>query len=161
MSWSLTLRHGDFIVEGTHFATVTGSRKLIQDLKCAILERMGTDSLHPSFGSLIDGGRTAEGRQVEGVIGETDLDLVALQIESELTRLIRQHQGVQLARAKQDKLVYGKATLSPGEVLYELVDLAFSPNQDALRVTARLRTADNHVFDFDVPIALDSVPPPL
>lgn len=156
MSWSLSLRNGDFVVDGTRLGTVTGSKKLVQDLRCAILEHMGTDNLHPGYGSLIDGGRTPEGRMVEGVIGETDLDLVALQIESELGRLARQHQGVQLARARQDKLVYGKATLSPGEVLYELVEVAFSPHQDSLRVKARIRTADNRAFDFDVPIDLDA-----
>jgi hypothetical protein len=153
MSWSLELRNGDLTVEGASLGTCTGSQKLVQDLRCHILEHMGTDSMHPTFGSTLDGGTGSDGLYNPGVIGETDLELVTLEIESELTRIIKEHQNKQLARAKQDRLVYGKATLSPGEVLYSLAGISFVQNQDVLFVVVSITTASGEDIGLEIPLS--------
>lgn len=152
MSWSLQIKDGDFKVDSAHLGTVIGQYKLVQDMTCAIMERMGTDNLHPEYGSLIDGGRTPDGVSVGSVIGDEDTEMVALKIETELTRVARQLQNQQLARAKADKMTYGKATLSPQEVLMELQGIDFFMSEDRLSVLVHLTTATGVEFDVTIPI---------
>ncbi len=158
MSWSLEISNGDFRVDAAHLGMVTRQHKLIQDFRCAILEKMGTDNVHPSFGSIIDGGRTPDGVEASSIIGESDLDLVVLEIESELTRIARNIQRVQLARAKQDKITLGRATLDPHEVLVELAGIDFSQTFDQLRITVKITTARGTSFDMNLPIEIPVTP---
>lgn len=152
MSWSLQITHGDFQVESAHLGTVTAQAKLVQDFRCAILEQMGTDNLHPDFGSLIDGGTTPEGVTSNGVIGETDLNLVALVIETEINRIARYMQRAQLSRAKSDKMTYGKATLVPQEVLLQLNGIDMTQTEDKIKVIVHLTSASNANFDIDLAV---------
>lgn len=153
MSWSLRIgEDGDFHVDAAHLGTVTAQNKLVQDFRCALLEQMGTDNLHPDFGSLIDGGITPEGVASEGVIGETDLRMVALTIESEVARIARRMQQYQLARAKSDRLTYGRATMVPQEVLLQLNGVDLLQKEDQIYVTIRLTAANNTDFDINLPI---------
>src|SRR4051812_37950439 len=107
MSWSLQLRNGDLALGGANLGIVTGSQKLTQDLRCAILEKMGTDELHPWYGSLLDGGMDAEGVVSPGYIGETDWELGALNVQAEIRRIAKQYQDAQAARLENDRLTYG------------------------------------------------------
>jgi hypothetical protein len=152
MSWSLQITNGDFRVDAAHLGTVIGQPKLVQDFRCALLEEMGLDNLHPQFGSLIDGGTTPDGVTSTGVIGEDDLDMVVLMIETEVTRIARYIQQTQLARAKQDRFTYGKATLDPQEVLLALNGMDFEQNQDSIRVIVHLTSANNDNFDINLPV---------
>jgi hypothetical protein len=156
MSWSLQISDGDFRVDAAHLGAVTGQAKLVQDFRCALLEQMGTDNLHPDFGSLIDGGVTPEGVHHSGVIGENDLEMVALTIETDVTRIARYIQRSQLTRAKQDRFTYGRATLDPQEVLLALTGVTFEQKEDNLRVIVHLTSAINK--DFDVELAINSNP---
>lgn len=117
---------------------------------------MGTDSLHPTFGSLIDGGTNTDGVEVPGVVGETNLDLAVLEIEAEIQRIVRDYQRQQLDRAKRDKLTYGKATLEPEEVLVDLTGISFVPDQDALAVTISIQTGTGDNVDLSLPVDLSA-----
>lgn len=152
MSWSLRLQYGDFVVNNASLGVATKQQKLVQDLRCAILEKMGTDNLHPSYGSLIDGGVTPDGVETEGIIGETDLDLAMLEVESEISRIARNHQREQLERAKRDKLNLGRATLDPEEVLIEITGLDFDQVEDALKVLVTLQTATGSEFELQLDV---------
>lgn len=157
MSWSLQLQHGDFAIGGARLGTVTGGRKLLQDIRCAILEKMGTDNLHPGYGSIIDGGITPDGAIANGVIGEADIDLAMIEVEAEINRITRDYQRQQLARAKQDKLIYGKATLDASEVLIDLQSLNFYQNQDTLFIQITYVTGiDGAPVSIDIPVGTDS-----
>lgn len=151
MSWSLQLRHGDFALSSASYGTVTSKAKLVQDLRCHILERMGTDPSHPGYGSLLDGGVTPEGEVVNGVIGENRSRLVETQVQADLLRIVREHQAKQLARAKQDKLTTGRPTQVPGEILYSLDGIDVYQELDVLFVTLRIRTAtgEESTLDFN------------
>jgi hypothetical protein len=152
MSWSLQLSHGDFTVSQAQFGTVTNESKLVQDLRCALLQKMGSDLLHTDFGSVIDGGIGPDGSYVEGVVGENDIDMAVLFIESEIQRVVRAHQARQLARAKADRSTYGRATLGPREVVIGLANIAIIQDQDILNVAVTLQVGSGEMIDINVPL---------
>lgn len=116
MSYSLQLRNGDLVVDRGRLGFVTGPQKLVQDIRCALLERMGTDDLHPEFGSILDGG-TVDGEEVEGIIGETDPQVIRSFVATEVNRIISAYRNAQINRAQTDLITYSKTTLSLGEAL--------------------------------------------
>jgi hypothetical protein len=156
MSWSLRLQHGDLALSGASFGTVINEQKLVQDLRCWILEQMGTDSLHPGYGSLIDGGVKSDGTIVDSIIGDSDLDMVLLRVESELQRIVAEYQGQQLSRAKADRLIYNKATLTLREVLLAVTNIQASASGTSLNVVLSIQTAAGRSLDFTVALPTDS-----
>lgn len=139
MTWTLALQHGDLSLGPASLGTVTGSAKLLQDLRCFLLEQMGTDDLHPTFGSLIDGG-VENGQYVPGVIGQTHGPFATAAVQSEIRRMVAGYQARQLARARSDQAIYGKATLSLGEVLVSLSRVEVEQLQTRMTVTLFLVT---------------------
>lgn len=153
MSWSLRLKNGDLVLEGQHVAQVSGTAKLVQDLKCAILESRGHDKYHPEFGSIIDGGFNENGVYVPSVIGETDWAFVALRVESEIRRICSEYQRSQIERDKADRLRYGRSTLDLSEVLESVTNVDITQVQDTMRVRVSIRTASGKPATIDVPVA--------
>lgn len=152
MTWSFWVTHGDFRLNGSHFGIVTDTAKLTQDLRCALLEKMGTDNLHPGFGSLIDGGTRSDGLEVPGVVGESRLDLVLMAIESEIRRIGRDHQAKQLARVKADRSTYNKSTITPREALIAISNINVEQVQDNLNITVSLQTAAGSQTDVNLSV---------
>lgn len=134
MTWSLQVSRGDLALSGGSLGTVSNENKLLQDLRHYLLERMGTDDLHPGYGSLIDGGTLPSGRNVPSAIGGWDFRSLKVDIEMDIRRIAVEYQRRQLARAKSDRLRYNKTTLTPGEILAELSFIEFTQNEDALLV---------------------------
>jgi hypothetical protein len=153
MSWSLALRNGDLALGGTQLATVTSSRKLVQDLRCALLEPMGTDDLHPSFGSLIDGGRKPDGTMVPSLIGSHNWRRAAIEVRAEINRIADEHRRRQLMRAREDQFTYGKPTLDPGELLIQITDLRMVQVQDSLVVNVTLKVGNGTTHEINIPIS--------
>lgn len=151
MSWSLQIRKGDLVTNGATLGTVSGSNKMVQDLRCAILERMGTDESHPWFGSLIDGGRL-NGVEQPSVIATTDWNMAVLSIEGEIRRLVDQYQKQQIARSESDRSRYGKPTLSPSELLMGIGSIEFFQAQDNLLCRVTLVTAADGELVVNVPL---------
>lgn len=151
MTWSLQLHNGDFAVTGAQFGTVTNEQKLTQDLRCALLEAMGTDDMHPDYGSLIDGGTLPDGTTVPGVIGLLDINQVAATVQSEIERIAQAYQNQQLNRAKSDRLTYNRVSLSPAEVLLG-VGLTLTQQEDTLLVNIALSTARGDDINIALPI---------
>lgn len=156
MSWSLQLRAGDLIVGGASFGTATGRAKLVQDLRCAILERMGTDEDHPWFGSLIDGGRL-NGTEQESIIATDDWDRAALAVEGEIRRIVDQYQKQQIVRTEQDRSAYGKPTLTPGELLMGVNNIQFFQAQDNLLCRVTLVTGADQEIPINVPLGTNTL----
>lgn len=140
MSWSLAIQNGDLVHGGNGFNTVAGGAKLVQDLRCVILEPMGTDSLHPSYGSIIDGGVDTNGTYHEGIIGQINDASAASMVRAELQRIVKGYQGQQVARNNTDLAVYGKSTLTADEALLNIASIALQQVQDEILVTATLQT---------------------
>lgn len=155
MSWSLALQNGDLALSGASLATVTDANKLTQDLRCALAERMGDDDMHPTFGSLIDGGVTPSGQVIPSVIGMDDVNQVAATIQSEVTRIVAAYQAQQLNRAKDDLTTYNRVSLSSAEVLLSST-IDFVQETDSLLVTITLSTAAGEDITVALPILTNS-----
>jgi hypothetical protein len=151
MSWSLQLRNGDLVLGGTSLAQVSGAQKMVQDLRCTILERMGTDDLHPWFGSLIDGG-IQEGVQQPSLIGEHDWQVASLTVQSEIRRIITQYQDMQIKRIENDRITYGASSLNPDEVLLGIQNIQIFQAEDRMMVKIALLTGINQTVNLDVSI---------
>ena len=141
MTWSLKLRNGDLERSSNRLAKVTNETKMIQDLRIQFLTKMGIDDLHPEFGSLLDGGTTPDGIAHDTFIGTDDKENAKLLIQSELHRIINDYQQKQLVRAKRDKMVYGKATLTPSEVVLRVNAINVIEYLDAFNITIDITTA--------------------
>lgn len=150
MSWSLKLRNGDLALSGSSLETVSGAPKLVQDLRCWILERMGTDNLHPGFGSLFDGGVEPNGTVHTSVIGTFNEEIARLDIESDLRRILNEYQAKQVARLKVDRATYGKSTFSRGEVLVAVEGIEFTVALDTIYIVISLRTGDDSILSLDL-----------
>lgn len=140
MSYSLQLANGDFTASSAQLGTVTDVEKLTQDLRCCLLEPMGTDDMHFDYGSLIDGGTMSDGTVVAGAIGDTNLQQVAALVQSEIARIATAYQAQQLARAKADQATYNRISLSPAEALIALTDISMTQQADVLTVVVTLET---------------------
>lgn len=153
MSWSLELRGGDLTLGGAKLGQTTGLNKLVQDLRCALLEPRGFDNLHPSFGSLIDGGIDENGIQVGTIIGGSQWEFAINRIENEIRRVAAFHQQRQAERSKNDRLQYGESTLSNEELLLNISSVSFSQAQDKLMVNVQLQTGQGQEVTISVPVA--------
>src|SRR4051812_13042423 len=152
MSWSLKIRNGDLVLFGTRFDTVTQENKLAQDFRCFILERMGSDDMHPWYGSLLDGG-VQDGMEVLSVISTTDWNYASLEIESDIRRMAGIYQQMQVRRAKRDRTKWGKSTLTRGELLIGISGIRFTSTEDLLYVTISIVTGNGTEESFGLNMA--------
>ena len=145
------MSHGDLVLSQASLSTVSGSDKLAQDLRAFILERMGTDDLHPEFGSLLDGG-IRNGEYVEGVIGQSNDALSLALVQREIRRIVADYQARQLTRARNDAAIYGKATLAKGEVLLSLSRIDTTQVEDTMNITLDILAGDGATISLDLSI---------
>jgi len=157
MTWSLALRNGDFDVQRAQLGKVTGYQKLVQDFRCALLTRMGSDPLHPGWGSLLDGGTTLDGRDVPGVIGTEDFDLAMAVIETEIRRIAEYFQNRQLRRVKEERQRYSKSTLTASEILVGISNIRPIQVGTTLNVLVTLTTGSGDSVDVTIPLTDDSL----
>jgi hypothetical protein len=151
MSWSLQVQNGDLAFGSGQMATVTGGQKLVQDLACDILEPMGTDPMHPSFGSTIDGGTQPDGTVSQGMIGTPNDALAASFIYAEIQRICLDYQQRQSARNATDVATYGKSTLTADEALLSVTNVKVNQVADKLLVSATLKTGLGSL-SLDIPV---------
>lgn len=144
------------MIGGSNFGTVTDQNKLVQDLRCAILERMGTDEDHPWFGSLIDGGRL-NGVDQPSIIATDDWNVAVLSVEGEIRRIVDQYQKAQVIRVERDRNTYGKPTLTPGELLMGVGDIQFYQAQDNLLCRVTLITGADSEITVNVPLGTNTL----
>lgn len=145
MSYSLQVSNGDLVFNGTSLATVQGTQKLVQDMTCGILEPMGTDDMHPTYGSVIDGGTLPDGTYQNGIIGELNNQYAANFVSSEINRVASNYQQAQAARNQDDLATYGKSTLTPDETLLSLGAVDITEVQNQMLVAVDLETGTGPV----------------
>src|SRR4051812_1259303 len=99
MTYSLNITGGDLSLGGPGgLSVVTSTEKLIQDIKCWLLEAMGTDPLHPDYGSTLDGGGMPGTPFQEGIIGSEINSTSLLMVEAEVRRILSLYQQQQINR---------------------------------------------------------------
>lgn len=108
--------------------------------------------MHPSYGSLIDGGLDDYGVYQPSVIGTNNWERVALKVESEIRRICSEYQRAQLERARQDRYRYGESTLTKDELLLQVSDIKMLQAQDQLLVTVSIITGGNSEVQLDLPL---------
>jgi hypothetical protein len=147
MTWSLALKYGDLAVDGNghSFAVVRDEAKLIQDLKAALLHRQGSDYTSPSYGSTLEGGVTPDGVQNLGFIGRTIDDMLLVEVEEEIRRVLVAHQQTQITRARDDEASYGRITLSRGEILLSVGDIVVEQSGDMLSINVYIQTGSGTI----------------
>jgi hypothetical protein len=152
MTWSFAIQNGDLALSASDYAIVTGEDKLIQDLTCYILERMGTDPNHPDYGSLLNGGIDGNGTVFPSILGVNESAVVQARVQGELQRILLAYQNLQLARAKNDIALYGKTTFSRGEVLLSVDSFKMQTAFDTLSVTIGISTGNNTSVSLNIPL---------
>lgn len=140
MSWSLRLTGGDLNLDGGDYGIVTGPEKVVQDLQCWILEPMGNDVMHPTYGSIM-----------EDVVGGFLNAEQMMNIEAEIRRVIMSYSAQQADRNSRDTVVYGgKNTLSPGEICTGISKIVIEPAADTAICWVYITTANGDALAFQV-----------
>jgi hypothetical protein len=152
MTWSLAIQNGDLALSGSDYTIVTGEDKLIQDLTCYILERLGTDPNHPDYGSILNGGVDGSGTVIPSMIGVNNNTIAQSRVQGELQRILLAYQNMQLARAKSDIALYGKTTFSRGEVLLSVDSFTMQSTLDTLSVIIGITTGNNTSVTLNIPL---------
>lgn len=140
MSWSLRLTNGDLNLDSGSYAVVTGPEKLVQDLRCWVLEPQGTDVMHPTYGSIM-----------EDVLGNLFTPEQIMNIEAEIRRIVMAYSAQQQDRRSRDMVVYGgKNTMAPGEICTGISKIIILPDGDTAAVWVYLTTANGDSIAFTV-----------
>lgn len=149
MSWSLDVSTGDLNLTSstTGMGTVTGSAKAFQDIKCAILESMGNDPMHPEYGSLLDGGVMPDGTLIESRFGNIIDNALVFEIENEITRVIEDY-----SKKQQEKMSYemqrgGKHTFAPGEIVSSIQNIESKKINDTLLVKISILMGNGQIME--------------
>lgn len=154
MTYSLNIRGGDLSLGGPGgLSTVTSTDKLIQDLKCWLLERIGTDPLHPDYGSTLDGGGVPGGPQMNGLLGNAIDQVTILQVEAEVRRILDLYRQQQINRIQIEQTLYnGKNTYTFGEILFAVDSVNATQFKDTIIVNVAIRTANGQSITFSQPV---------
>lgn len=132
---TLALHHGDLVVSKRDYATVTGTAKVRQDLRCALLEPMGNDRFHTGWGSLLD-------QAISSVVNED----TRLDIESEVNRIISNYASIQNDRIEADITGSNESRFTTDEVLSRIEGIKVDLDMDSIKVKITLRTASGEVL---------------
>lgn len=128
---TLALQHGDLVVGSTGYATIDGVPKVVQDVRCALLEPLGNDRFHPGFGSLLD-----------SFVGLAQDGMTTSEVQSEIRRVLDQYAAVQRDRLERDALSGARSRYKTADVLAEVLSINVKPVEDRIYVQVNLRTAD-------------------
>lgn len=124
MSFSLSLKNRDIEIKGDTLHIVHGLGKLEQDLSIWLRERYGTDRFNPHYGSTLDG-------FIGGVVDE----LSTYEVITEVERVLKNYQALQLRRVRDDP-----QSLSQSEILRYIGDIRATVHYDRVIVTAQVGT---------------------
>lgn len=153
MSWSFNIEGGDldFVSKKNGASIVTGRNKALQDIRAALLEPMGSDPMHPDYGSLLDGGRLPNGSIASPLIGQDRSH--TFQIEEEISRILRYLMDKQEQRTKADIQNYGRSTLSASETIAGVKEISSRMFGTTLVVRVEVTMQDNNTVSITTPIS--------
>ena len=155
MTYSFAIRDGDLDLRsnGPGFAPVRGAEKLMQDLRCALMEQRGTDPMHPDYGSTLDGGIGSDGTVVDTFIGGTITGESVANIEAEVIRVLQAYQRQQINAIDQQQQNFGgKTYFSNKEILYKLNGVESRQIDDTIVVKVSITTAAGQILDIVQPV---------
>lgn len=121
--YGLRLSGGDLSVVAGHLDTVTGSSKVVQDLRGALLEPVGNDRFHPGWGSTL-----------QSMVGNPLTDANAQAVQSEVSRVVSNYATVQTDALQADQAA-GNSNYSTDELLSSILSVQARRYQDQIQVT--------------------------
>ena len=114
MSKDLYIENGDFVIKNRDFTTITGEKKLIQDVLKICLTPVGANVLQPWYGSFIN--QTLIGSELDS---DTSLSVAENQLTSALENL-QKLQNLQITSTNQK--------VTPEELIAAIRDVSISQN---------------------------------
>lgn len=131
---TMLLDDGDLVPAHRDFKMVTGTGKVAQDLRVALLEPLGIDRFHPGWGSAL-GGFIAS-------IASPDLQS---DIEAEVNRVISNYAAIQRDKVEAD--INGDRTtrFTSDEILSRVQSVQVKTTDETVRVRIVLQTASGEV----------------
>ena len=100
MTYSLAIKNGDLAVQGSQCQVVSGQAKLQQDLTLWMLERYGSNRMHPTFGS-----------QLQNYIGGIVSPATQANAYNEIVRVMNNYQAMIYQMFKANPSVFSVAEL--------------------------------------------------
>lgn len=152
MSWSFEIKSGDLnlVANGAGASVVTGKDKTFQDLRHSILEPIGSDPMHPQYGSLLDGGRLPNGDVADSFIGQTSLSI--MDIKEEIARNVQSYIDAQHKRIDSDVQTFGRTTLQDSEIVEAITSIDDKMYGDKLIVQVRLLMRSSGTITITQPV---------
>lgn len=126
---TLRLREGDLVLSHADYDTVTGTGKVAQDLRGALLEPIGNDRFHPGWGSDL-------GEHIATIANEE----TRLSIESEVNRVISNYAAVQRDKIEADITSDSDSRFTTDEVLSRITGVSATVGLDTVSVQVGLNT---------------------
>lgn len=126
---TLALQGGDLVVGPQGHKTVTGSKKVRQDLALALGEAYGNDRFHPQWGSVLS---SYVGRPIT-----FDTEML---VRSETARVVQVYIDVQKAEIVNDVLAARRSRFTTADVVAQLNDIDTKITYDTIRVKLSLTT---------------------
>lgn len=123
------LEDGDLVLDSGSCETVTGPRKLRQDLDLAMREPIGTDRFHPKWGSILP-----------SLVGVPINDTLLARVESEVRRILDNYVVVQRDLMARDARAGRRPRFTSGEVIDTVKSVQVRPEWDRVHVRAEVRT---------------------
>lgn len=124
MSFTISIKDGDVELKGNTISIVTGTNKLKQELSVWLRERFQSDRFHTNYGSTLD-----------FYIGSVVSEQAVFEIESEVGRVLRNYQSLQLRKFQSDP-----QNLDPSEILSEVDNIQAKANYDSVEVVVSFTT---------------------
>lgn len=118
----------------------------MQDLRCMLIERVGTDPATPDFGSQFETGE---------YIGQVYSDILAAEARLSIQDLLERYQAAQLEKIKQETIAYnGLNTLSNSEVIETIDSIVSTFTGTTLLIRVTITTMADEQIKIDVPLDL-------
>lgn len=126
---TLALAGGDLVVGPTGHGTISGARKIRQELALHLGETYGSDRFHPEMGSvLVD------------YIGEMIDDETEMLVRAEIGRVVQQYIGIQQREVLRDHLAARASRFDSSDVVTGIRDVTAKVDFDSILVSVSLLT---------------------
>jgi hypothetical protein len=138
MSYSLAVKDGDLVQEGSSLGLVFGADKLTQDIRLWITERHGGDRFHVNMGSILQ----------EFIGGVADESTIA-EVQGEINRILDNYMKLQRRKFKNQPQSLSASEMLAGVkavktiIKYDTVDVQISLqnySQQSLKIAIKSST---------------------
>lgn len=133
---TLQLVNGDLQLGPGGYATISGAKKVIQDLGVMVREPLRSDRFHPNWGTILD-----------DFVGRPIGVEMHMRIRSEIFRLVQNYMVMQGRQIERDVALGRKPRYAPSEIVTGVADIKIQQNYDRLNIKVVISTSDGETFD--------------